>query len=373
MKNGRGSRTERIGVAGAVALLGVLLSGTALAAEGPVGENRGYQISFEKEIGEFASVEYPVITRRETDQTVLERINGEFRSRAREAVAQEEEALSQSWQALKENNSSVTKDQMVYEETCQNVFVDETVYSVAMGMYSYSGGVHGYACSFGYSYDLGTGEEMTMGELLGCDEQIAQDAVVLAYQQKIIGQVENITEETIRASFSMMEYWMEEDGMHVTLAPYAVASYAAGPQDAVVTPELAAQAIAAGPSHVTVTVINGIQADVDDFILPYSSTVYLTPDDLEALEGDTVEEEHYKSQLAINEILARYGYVFYPENGGSAKEAYDQFEGKEWYEQAKPFCPTTSANEMISTYLSWTERTNIDLICEWQKEHDCYY
>ena len=122
-----------------------------------------------------------------------------------------------------------------------------------------------------------------------------------------------------------------------------------------------------------ITVVNGIQAPASDFIFPYSSTQTLTDSDLTKLEGSSVEEEHYKSQLAINEILARYGYVFHPENGGASKEAYDQFNGKSWYEQAKPYCPSDSANDMLYTYISSTELNNIDIICEWQKVHNCYY
>lgn len=373
MKNGWKHEVRGICLAGAAALISALFSGTALAAEGLIEEINDYRVSVEKVFGEFAQAEYPVITGGGASQEVVDHINEEFRSQAEDVVAQEDKALSETWQDVQEYGAQVTRDQLVYEQACQNVYVDEDIYSVEMSMYSYYGGAHGYACSFGCSYDLSTGEELTMGGLLGCDEKIAEDAVILAYRQEIIGQVENITEETIRAAFSAMEFWMEEDGMHVSLAPYVVACYAAGPQNAVVTPELVEQAVAAGPSQVTITVVNGIRADADDFILPYSSVTYLTSEDLEILEGNTVEEKHYKSQLAINEILARYGYVFHPENGGSAKEAYDQFEGKAWYEQAKPYCPTTSASEMIDTYLSWTERSNIDLICEWQKEHDCYY
>ena len=60
----------------------------------------------------------------------------------------------------------------------------------------------------------------------------------------------------------------------------------------------------------TVTVIGGISAPASDFIFPFSSQRLITDSDLTVLQADTVEERHYKSQLAINEILARYGYVF---------------------------------------------------------------
>ena len=192
----------------------------------------------------------------------------------------------------------------------------------------------------------------------------------------------------------MMEYWMEEDGMHVVIGAYGIAPYVAGPQSALVTPEifaavlegtqsgtadtgldsiLGADTVSTAGDNETIPIINGILADASDFIFPYSSTQMLTDADLTKLEGASVEEEHYNSQLAINEILVRYGYAFDPEQGGSAKEAYDRFEGLAWYEAAKPYCPSASASEMLYTYINSTELANIDIICEWQKAHDCYY
>ena len=244
----------------------------------------------------------------------------------------------------------------------------------------------------------GNGKELTMGDLLGCDEKAAEEAVVAAYRKNIIGQVENITEDSIRGAFDIMEYWMAQDGMHVSIPAYGVASYAAGPQEVTVTAadvtggagdgseQNAEQPPVSGDSGSdynaeqpsadsgeTITVIAGIQADAADFIFPYSSERALTDADLVNLEGSSVEEEHYRSQLAINEILARYGYVFHPEYGGSSEEAYDQFNGKAWYEAAKPYCPSTSANDMLYTYITDLELSNINVICEWQKAHNCYY
>lgn len=224
-----------------------------------------------------------------------------------------------------------------------------------------------------------------MGDLLGCSEEEAMDRIVEAYREAGIIGIENITEESIRGASDMMEYWVSAEGMTVDIPTYGVASYAAGPQQVLIrldgTDRLDSeqnasdQPEAAKPDGTseTITVIAGIEADAADFIFPYSSERLLTEEDLKLLEGDSVEEEHYRSQLAINEILARYGYVFRAENGGAAKEAYDQFEGKPWYESAKPHCPSASANEMLYQYITETELDNIDRICEWQKVHGCYY
>ena len=344
-------------------------------------------------VGDYVTYEYPVLTGVDGfDQSIIDAINSHFFTEAEESAQAQAEDFEYTKEELMEYNPEVA-DSLSYEVTCESVLMDKETFSVMQFCYVYSGGAHGYSWPFGTSFNLRTGEEMTMGELLGCDEAVAREAVVEAYRREIIGQVENITEDTIRESFDEMEFWLEEDGLHVNLAPYIVASYAAGQQHAVVTPEILENVISGAVSGqngaqnalpgndtqgntgnmATVSVINGIEASASDFIFPYSSSVLLTDEDLKKLEGVSVEEEHYKSQLAINEILARYGYVFNPDQGGSAKEAYDQFEGLLWYEEAKAYCPSASANEMLYTYINSTELENIEIICEWQKAHNCYY
>lgn len=360
--------------------------------------------------GDFVRFEYPVLRGIDGfDQEVVNSINSHFREEAVSTAKSEAENLEASRQEILEFNPEAA-DSLAYEVTCDSVYIDGEIFSVMQFHYTYSGGAHGYSFPVGTSFDLRTGEELSMGDLLGCDEATAQEAVVEAYWEHIIGQVENITEESIRDSFDIMEYWKTAEGMYVNISPYNVASYAAGQQQALVTPEIVSRVSgsvsagsgdnAAGQSGTSsnssteeqtgtsagstggqgnassgayITVAGGIQAPVSDFIFPHSSTELLTDTDLAKLQADTVEERHYRSQLAINEILARYGYVFSEAQGGAAKEAYDQFEGKNWYEQAKPYCPSASANEMLYTYISDTELENVEIICEWQKENGCYY
>ncbi len=346
------------------------------------------------------TVEYPVLeTVSGVSDEILQTVNTYFYT---EAIADGDEQAayaSQDREALMDYQPDLV-DSVTYETTVDNVYLVGTVYSVKQFSYTYTGGAHGYSMPFGTSFDLTTGQQMTMGQLLGCDESTAEEAVVEAYRQEIIGQVENISEESIRSNFGTetMDFWMETDGMHVNIPPYVIASYAAGQQEAVVTPEIlqsvqqgtspgweslgdgsldtvggdGAQGSAAAGQE-TVTVIGGISAPASDFIFPFSSQRLITDSDLTVLQADTVEERHYKSQLAINEILARYGYVFDPSLGGSALEAYQKFEGKDWYEAAKPYCPSTSSTEMLYTYITELELENVDIICQWQQENGCYY
>lgn len=125
----------------------------------------------------------------------------------------------------------------------------------------------------------------------------------------------------------------------------------------------------------------GIEAPASDFIFPYSSEQYLTEEDLRVLEADEadawhtdiVDQEHSNSQMAINEILARYGYPF--KSNASKKtgqEAYEKFSSLSWYQEAKSYCQYSSGDEVVSNMNS-IEKANVDLINEWQKEHGCYY
>lgn len=349
-------------------------AGTSYAEESRASSFGVYQVNIETiSEGDNLKFEYPVVTGIDGfDQNIVDAVNQHFYEEAVNMMAEEGENLRNAAEELKEYNPEAAAV-VCAEVTCESVYLDGDILSVEQFYYSYYGGVHGYNYPFGTTYDLRTGGELTMGGILGCDETTAQNAVVEAYRKDIIGKVENITEEDIRGCFDLMEYWVQPEGMYVNIAPYNVASYAAGQQQAIVTPEILSAVQNGTTEAEMITVINGIQAPASDFILPYSSIRTITDEDLKKLEGASVEEEHYRSQLAINEILARYGYVFHPENGGASKEAYDQFNGKTWYEQAKACCPSDSANEMLYTYLSSIELDNVNIICEWQKVHNCYY
>lgn len=182
--------------------------------------------------GDFVKYEYPVLRGIDAfDQAVVDSINSHFREEAVSIARSEAENLEASRQEILEYNPDAANS-LAYEVTCDSLYLDSGIFSVMQFHYTYSGGAHGYSFPVGTSFDLSTGEELSMAELLGCDEATAQEAVVEAYREHIIGQVENITEESIRDSFDIMEYWKTADGMYVNIAPYNVASYAAGQQQA---------------------------------------------------------------------------------------------------------------------------------------------
>lgn len=183
------------------------------------------------------TVEYPqlFLTEKGTAYEYAEMINQKFLEAAEASVEAEELSIEENRIWLLEAGMSEAVEHLCFETTCESMYLLGSAYSVMQSHYTNTGGIHPYSWVTGVTYDLNTGEEMTMGEILGCSEKVAAEAVVLAYKENIIDQVEEITEQSIRESFDAMEYWFDEEGMRVNLAPYVVASYAAGPQEVLVT------------------------------------------------------------------------------------------------------------------------------------------
>lgn len=126
------------------------------------------------------------------------------------------------------------------------------------------------------------------------------------------------------------------------------------------------------PAVEYVAVKYGLQAPVTDFMFPYSSERLLTQAELDSMVDASVEVMHSRSQLAINEILARYGYSFDPNKSDTARDIYNRVAGKDWYQQAQQQCGYSDANSLIADMNS-VEKDNINLINEWQQQHGCYY
>lgn len=192
-----------------------------------------YTATTRKINGIYTSVEYPVLQMADgSSLAVIDGINLTFQKDAEKKQSEQESSIKEQYDEIAEYNPDV---QLIYDVDCAQIYISGSVYSVLLYDYSYLGGAHGYGYQVGCNYDLQTGKELTMGDLLGCDEKAAEEAVVAAYRKNIIGQVENITEDSIRGAFDIMEYWMAQDGMHVSIPAYGVASYAAGPQEVTVT------------------------------------------------------------------------------------------------------------------------------------------
>lgn len=126
------------------------------------------------------------------------------------------------------------------------------------------------------------------------------------------------------------------------------------PQEAATQPE----------TEPTIALPLGGTAPAGDFLFPYSGTQSITVEELDALFGGLEADAAYQaSQLAINEIYARYGYNFHPEKSDSATAAYEYFHSLDWYNE---ICPQSKAASLDQVPVNATEQQNIDTIAAWQ-------
>ncbi len=121
-----------------------------------------------------------------------------------------------------------------------------------------------------------------------------------------------------------------------------------------------------------IKVYGGIKAPAGDFIFPYSSQRFLTDQELSTLKLDDAQAMHDKSQMAINEIFARYGYTFGTTTKTSSA-AKERFEVLDWYIRVQKKCPSDSWWTLQSEYFNEYEVQNVQTLNEWQKQHGVYY
>lgn len=88
-----------------------------------------------------------------------------------------------------------------------------------------------------------------------------------------------------------------------------------------------------------------------DYIIPDSSTRYLTNADLSDLS-------EWEIRVARNEIYARHGRMF------TSKDLAEYFEGKSWY------TPSIPAEEFDNAYLNGIEIENLKFITDYEKAHN---
>ena len=99
--------------------------------------------------------------------------------------------------------------------------------------------------------------------------------------------------------------------------------------------------------HKEINIITTTSAKNNYFVIPDSSTRYLTEDDLMGLTSDELE-------IARNEIYARHGYIF------KQKKMINYFSNQRWYVKSK--------NKVTTDDLSEIEYANVMLIKKVENE-----
>ena len=95
----------------------------------------------------------------------------------------------------------------------------------------------------------------------------------------------------------------------------------------------------------------GADTGSSDYVIPDSSTRYLTNADLNGLS-------EWQIRIARNEIYARHGRIF------KSDDLADYFASKSWY------TPSVSADQFDNSYLNSIEIENLKLITAYEKAHN---
>ena len=173
---------------------------------------------------------YPVLSGGSSDMTL--QLNEEF---ALAAQARLDGAETEYGQWALESYGSNPDYFMPFsmEFTVTVTYQDSDLLSYRLEALSFTGGAHPNYNFMGYTYDLATGKELTLGEVMGMSEEDAQAYVIKAFTDAINADpamyYPGIT-ESMTDVMGDLEFYRTQDGVAFGFAPYVIAPYAAGEQ-----------------------------------------------------------------------------------------------------------------------------------------------
>lgn len=116
----------------------------------------------------------------------------------------------------------------VYEIT----YVDDAYLSYCQGEYIYWGGAHGMPDRTGYTFDLQTGECLTLPDVVGNSEEELKEIVGRYYEELISQTPESYWEDSVEYIKEDTDYetdfYLTAEGIRFFREPYEIAAYASG-------------------------------------------------------------------------------------------------------------------------------------------------
>lgn len=140
--------------------------------------------------------------------------------------AEESAQIREDYEAYAPSAYSLSSN--VYEIT----YVDEVYLSYCQGDYIYWGGAHGMPDRTGYTFDLQTGECLTLSDVVGNSEEELKEIVGSYYEELIRQDPENYWEDSLSYIKEDTDYetkfYLTPEGIRFFRMPYEIASYAYG-------------------------------------------------------------------------------------------------------------------------------------------------
>ena len=124
-----------------------------------------------------------------------------------------------------------------FEFSAETTYQQNGIISFLWSQYSYLGGAHPYTAYDGETYDLNTGEPLSLGDLLEMKDDKAYAMVEQRYQGVLQAHPDDFFPEAsqfVSEHIQEIEYYLDADGVNVFFQVYDVAPYAAGRIDIII-------------------------------------------------------------------------------------------------------------------------------------------
>lgn len=110
--------------------------------------------------------------------------------------------------------------------------MDDAVISFRYSDYAFTGGVHGYTAEYGMTYDMVSGEQLTLANLT--HDEVALREVCRQYLEEVLSDEELEYKNALFADYRdyldvVLKNWvLTDEGLQFIAQPYVIAAYAAG-------------------------------------------------------------------------------------------------------------------------------------------------
>lgn len=178
-----------------------------------------------------ATAKYPVIYA-ETEDSVIDAINAELKKDAEDFI--KEAADTYAGLDLPEEDMPEYMRSLTYNMDYDITLDRNNLLSVVTYYYEYTGGVHGNSFRQGRTYDLTTGKQLSLSEIINTDavslETIIEEglsAYLSDYDADDSGYVQSVINAG-KAEISNAGYYLKDEGLVIFYVPYQIAAYATG-------------------------------------------------------------------------------------------------------------------------------------------------
>lgn len=120
--------------------------------------------------------------------------------------------------------------ELFIELSCEVGYNSNGLLSFIFNGYNYTGGAHGDSFKMTYTYDLASGDQVTLKDIVSLDEDDFQSIVVNAFRDLINSDPESYYTDAIDTVENMYgfdyNFYLGNDGIHIYFYPYVLSYYA---------------------------------------------------------------------------------------------------------------------------------------------------